>query len=758
MKLNRIILPVVVGALTLSSCYDEKMEWGTPEGHYPVVSSDIPLALAEKIANYDFIKAYVPAGMTVGVGIGADLYIAKPEFKKVVDDNFQMITLGNQMKHSSVVTNSGSLDFTTIDKFLAAIPTDMQVYGHTLLWHTQQKQMYLKTLIDPQVIVETDPGDVLENIIQNSDFETGTKSPWGSWGNSSTSAISAKGQGYNSNYSMVLTNPKDANAYSAQAAYDLSASLKNGTTYVFQFYAKANTTAGQLQVQVQNSKTYGSQQGYSTFNVGTSWVLCQSEFTCTYDDVNRLLINFGKVAGEYQIDNFRFGKKVEEKMINVLSGDNLNFDGGTIGSWGGWGNSSTRAISDKGFGYNSDYSMKMVNPTDANSWSAQTAITLPQALTIGKTYMYSVMVKASVVNPDFTLQVQNSTTYAGEGYVSAATVADTWVPIEGEFTAAKDGMNRLCINFGKVAGTYYVDNIKFGEKKATSAIRKKANSATTGIVYKYKTPEEKKAALLGAMETWIKGMMQHCGSRVAAWDVINEPITDNNLWRGIDGNFMTDDTAPVENNGLTLNWADGHFYWGYYIGKEYAYRAFEYARKYAPSGTKLFVNDYNLESNPNKLSALIDFVKYIEQNGQTVDGIGTQMHVSADTTAAFKAKVDNMFKTMAATGKLVRVTELDVAVGTANPSAGQLEVQALTYKYIAESFLKNVPVAQRSGITVWSLTDSPDEHEFWLPDDRPNLFDKNYGRKHAYKTFCDGLAGFDVSKNFSGDDYINAYK
>ena len=111
MKKYKIILFAIVGALLLHGCYDEKMEWGTPEDHNPIKSSEIPLNLAEKIANYDFIKTYVPAGMIVGIGAGADLYISDPAYKKVVDDNFQMITTGNAMKHSSVVRNNGSLDF-----------------------------------------------------------------------------------------------------------------------------------------------------------------------------------------------------------------------------------------------------------------------------------------------------------------------------------------------------------------------------------------------------------------------------------------------------------------------------------------------------------------------------------------------------------------------------------------------------------------------------------------------------------------------
>ena len=228
---------------------------------------------------------------------------------------------------------------------------------------------------------------------------------------------------------------------------------------------------------------------------------------------------------------------------------------------------------------------------------------------------------------------------------------------------------------------------------------------------------------------------------------------------------MDGDTAPVENeeSGLTLNWSNeagnGHFYWGYYIGKEYAAKAFEYARKYCTTGTRLYVNDYNLESNPSKLAALVEFVKYIDENNATgqpiVDGIGTQMHVSTSIT---RDQIDAMFQTMATTGKLIRVTELDVQVGTATPDASQLATQADVYQMIFESYKENIPTVQQSGITIWTLTDSKKEHEYWLSDDAPNLFDASYGRKHAYKGVCDGIAGRDISEDFSGEDWKNTYE
>ena len=67
MKLNKIILPVMACALTLSGCYDEKMEWGKPDGHGDVNISDIPLALKEKLANYDYIKAYAKQTSTLAI-------------------------------------------------------------------------------------------------------------------------------------------------------------------------------------------------------------------------------------------------------------------------------------------------------------------------------------------------------------------------------------------------------------------------------------------------------------------------------------------------------------------------------------------------------------------------------------------------------------------------------------------------------------------------------------------------------------------
>lgn len=179
-----------------------------------------------------------------------------------------------------------------------------------------------------------------------------------------------------------------------------------------------------------------------------------------------------------------------------------------------------------------------------------------------------------------------------------------------------------------------------------------------------------------------------------------------------------------------------NFYWQDYMGKDYAVEAFRLARKSGNSTDKLFINDYNLEYSTDKCKGLIQYVNYIESKGQKVDGIGTQMHISINSD---KDKINTMFKLLAATGKLIKVSELDVAAGL-NPSEADLKKQAEMYKYVVDMYVKNIPANQRYGITVWGLTDSKSDSS-WLPGQHQGLWDINFTRKFSYASFAEGLKG-----------------
>ena len=175
-----------------------------------------------------------------------------------------------------------------------------------------------------------------------------------------------------------------------------------------------------------------------------------------------------------------------------------------------------------------------------------------------------------------------------------------------------------------------------------------------------------------------------------------------------------------------------------------------------PEDIKLFINDYNLESdwdNNQKLKSLIAWIKRWEDDGVTkIDGIGTQMHISCyeDQTvqANKKAAIENMLKLMVESGKLVRLSELDMGyvdannkkLNTADLTEEQHKQMAELYNWIIQTYFEIVPVAQQWGICQWCITDSP-SNSGWRPNEPVGLWDQNFYRKHVYGGFATGLSG-----------------
>ena len=217
----------------------------------------------------------------------------------------------------------------------------------------------------------TSDGDIA-NVLKNGDFETGDLSGWFGWGNGSTRACEA-GVGVGGSHAAVLVNPKNASSYNAQFVQDLSAPLVVGKTYVIRFKAKASLGAGQIQFLCSSPVVVIPAEGYHDFSVGTDWTTCEYEFTvASHDALSRLCLNFGAVAATYYIDDVEFGPKIEDPMNNALTGDNSDFEGGTRGSLGSWGNKSTGGVSAGGYN-NSALLYDPYQPSNGNQWDAQCA-------------------------------------------------------------------------------------------------------------------------------------------------------------------------------------------------------------------------------------------------------------------------------------------------------------------------------------------------------------------------------------------------
>ena len=328
-------------------------------------------------------------------------------------------------------------------------------------------------------------------------------------------------------------------------------------------------------------------------------------------------------------------------------------------------------------------------------------------------------------------------------WACAGTIAFTadWQTYEKEFTvdgsmAGANGMKSIAFNMSPntAAGAYYIDNVVFEVEK---------ENAGGGIPL---TPQEKKDTLLYAMDKWIHGMMDACRDEegnllVKAWEAVNEPI-------GANGQLQHGKADDKDN-----------FFWQDYLGDlDYVRTVVKLAHKYGGDDIKLFVNDYNLEydwdaSGNKKLESLISWINKWESDGVTkIDGIGSQMHIScyADAEEAAKRKdlIVKSFKMLAETGKLIRISELDMgyvdangnAVKTADMTEEQHHQMADFYKWIIQQYKTIIPPAQQWGITLWCATDAP-ATSGWRPGEPVGVWDQNYYRKHVYAGIADGLSG-----------------
>ncbi|MFT4071444.1 MAG: endo-1,4-beta-xylanase [Dysgonamonadaceae bacterium] len=397
------------------------------------------------------------------------------------------------------------------------------------------------------------------------------------------------------------------------------------------------------------------------------------------------------------------------------------------------------------------------NPSAVNFWEAQVAYDLSDYLSNSTEYVLKFVAKAST-NGTIRADVQTTTDYSSNSFGTFALTTD-WKDYELTTTTSTATRKRFLFSYGDFAGTVYIDNITLTKKGSSTSVISGGdfengstgwggwgNKSTSGLSadgegynsgkHVFKKTDEEKAQIIGsAMDRWISTMVDTCKHYVKAWDVVNEPMSD---W--------PDPTQLKTGVGATLT-AD-EFYWQDYLGKDYAVRAFRIARQHANSGDKLFINDYGLEGvDQKKCLGLIAYINYIESQGQKVDGIGTQMHVTLGETSI--DGIRSMLTNLAATGKLIKISELDMGIRpegssanltTSSITAAQLKQMSDFYQEIVKAYFELIPAAQRYGITQWAITDSPATSS-WRPNEPIGLWSIGYNRKPAYAGFADGLKG-----------------
>lgn len=152
----------------------------------------------------------------------------------------------------------------------------------------------------------------------------------------------------------------------------------------------------------------------------------------------------------------------------------------------------------------------------------------------------------------------------------------------------------------------------------------------------------------------IRAVAGHFAGRVAEWDVVNEPINEDN------------------SDGLE------HNLWYQAMGKDYIPQAFRAARAADP-GAVLYLNEYGAEPDGGRWDALYKLVKQLKADGVPIDGVGLQNHEYEKGDRTPPETFRKHVKALAALGLKVRVSEMDVVSGgdttmQAKEFAGKLAV------------------------------------------------------------------------------------
>ena len=729
---TKLGIMLLMAAVASTSCVDDKLL--TYEVEKPA-----SIAGMEYLNEYDALKNYVNSSANpdfkLGIALAANDYIAGGLVTRLANSNFVEMTAGNAMKYASCVADDGTMNFGTVENFVSAAKAGgLTIYGHTLAWHAQQNNKYLNSLIkDKELDVDPDAkNEVLDNQVDFSNFD---KFPFYVMG---YEPVFVDG---------VLTNQYPGSWYQYFVMSDFP--IVPGREYKVTALMRASKD-GSFNAQMGN---WGATLE-KAIDISTEWEEHSVTFSGLTTTTSFVVFQPGNFEGNIEIKWVKVTHEeapaVEFFTDIITNGDaegseTTNFVSTHIGS--------SHAACDIVEGAGKDGSRAFVVTSaggGTNSYDTQFFLYADRPLVDKDVVHISFDYRAEVPNNAESQSHSTPGSYIHYDAGCAFSFTTEWQHFEKTITinttlSPSGNMQTIAWNLdvgapNAPANKYYFDNIKF-------QIVTKGNTLPL-------TPEEKKEVLTEAMNTWVEGMMKATAGYVTAWDVVNEAISGG----GNDGGFYTLHSST----NVSAEDAKNNFYWQDYLGNEdYVRIVVAAARKYYTEngGTnplKLFVNDYNLESDwddNKKAKSLVYWIKKWESDGVTkIDGIGTQMHVSCyanpEIQKSKEEHVVKMFEILANSGKLVKISELDMGyvdeegnkVLTDKMTETQHKAMSDYYKFIVKKYFEIIPVAQQYGITQWCITDSPTDSG-WRGGEPVGLWDSHYSRKHTYAGFADGLAG-----------------
>ena len=715
MKVNKYIISALVCPFVLGSCAD----WD--DWKYDVEKP-------QTIAQYEYLNDYAPLkeyldrnahpGFKVSAALGVDEFNQQGPLFRLAAHNFDEIVAGNAMKMASCVNDQGVMDFSKVSSFVsAAEDAGLTVYGHTLAWHAQQPRKWLEKLIADKEL-DVDPGQKTFTELSRQTYKDG-KFPFYEMG--------CAPKVINGSIHFVPTGDW------SQFFCMTGCSMKAGN-YVAILHIKS-TKDGMISLTAQNGWGAEAQKITQKFTVkANEWVDAEVALNDIQGGNYDFVLLPETFDGTLDLQSVTIGQYESPAMEVEQEVKHQTYQDGKFPYFV--------------MGCAPDVINGSIHFVPTGDWSQFFCLS-GLALTPGN-YAVDVEIK-STKSGNIKMTVQNG--WGGDAESCDGTVAlkEGWTTARFKMTLEQGGNYDFILKPETFDATLDLKSVTVKKIVKTNSIPL--------------TPQEKSDTLTWAMNKWISGMMQATEGKVKAWDLINEAVAGEG---NVNGYYPLQTAATSENNPNDFYWQD-YFTPEMYgpIVEKAARDAYAAVEGTNPADLKLFINDYNLESdwdNNHKVKSLVYWIEVWEKKGKElgwntkIDGIGTQMHISyyenPQTLESKKKGIQNMLKIMAETGKLVRISEIDMGYvdkDGKDVTTAQLEklpidervakekAMAEHYKWIIEQYFKIVPVSQQYGICQWCLTDAP-TNSGWRPGLPVGLWNLNYQRKPAYGGFADGLS------------------
>jgi Beta-1,4-xylanase len=722
--INKLLLVAATSAVFVS-CVDEYKSDFLPEKPEDV-------AMNELLNSYDVLKTYIDRSaipnFKLGMGISLSDFTNQETLYSLSVNNFDEVTASSGMTHSAIVGDNGTMDFHPIANYIEiAQAVDLAVYGLALCSNSQLNDIFLNNSIAPIPVPKSE--DALKGTTEVNDFNAdgiGATYPMTSGGSST-----------------VTTDPDDPSnnvlhVVGAQTHPTFNVTLPEGiklsdcSIISLMFYGPGSGGLyGQgMRLSINGSSLFqfGSPQSFGcgenrwgTIRLDLSTISLSAE----QKQLNTFTIAVGSATGaaNYYIDDVKIDwEKAASEDVEVTG-----FEGDAIGVTFPTtnGGSATVAVDPK------DASNKALRVIGAQTHPIFN-VELPEGVRLsncktiklrfhgtGSTGLYGQGMRLSINGGELLQFPSPSANGCPDG---------NWGTINLDLSTVNwSKSQRLLTSFTMAVGSatgaadYYIDDIAIEWEESEEIER---------------TEEEIEEIVTGALNSWIEGMMIANQGYIKVWDVVSFPMSDDNS--------LMLKNAELEDNS--------DFYWSDYMGENYARTAVKFAREhFATNGgsgdLKLFVAESGLVNNLEKGERLIRMIQQWESdNVTTIDGISSQLRLTYSMDHAQQLsneqKIIDLFNLLKNSGKLIRISELDInivgadgsAIITDNVTSTQQAAISDFYTFIVSNYIDIIPADKQYGITHWKVVDESGSNGRSV-----GLWDKNYNRKQTFAGFVDGF-------------------